>query len=430
MIIKWLYPGIGVKRWIILGVLGVLLVSAGIALTLGIEVLGFLERWIVQLMRSVFDVLPVGIGVVDIAGLISFGLGCLLIIIGFRQTVRSLIGVIDPTAPKKLADIVYKHHYLKRGPKVVVIGGGTGLSTLLRGLKKYTSNITAVVAVSDDGGSSGLIREEFGILPPGDIRNTLVALADVEPLMEKLFQYRFSNGASLSGHSFGNLFIAAMTDITGDFQEAVRASSRVLAINGQVLPSTLEDVKLCAEYEDDTVVCGESRIPIPGKAIKRVYLSPSKVKPTEEVCQAINDADIVVIGPGSLYTSVMPNLLIPDILEAIKSSDGIKVYVCNVMTQPGETDGYTVSDHIKAIVDHVGVVFKYVIINSDSASKTVKSKYEKEGAYLLEPQDEVVKEMGFVPIVRPLLSRTHLARHDSALLAEEIIRLYEERDRQ
>ena len=235
---------------------------------------------------------------------------------------------------------------------------------MLRGLKEYTSNLTAIVAVSDDGGSSGRLRDDLGMPPPGDIRNTLLALADVEPLMEELFNHRFGGGKGLAGHSFGNLLIAAMTEVTGDFETAIRASSRVLAIRGQVLPGTVESVALRAEFTDGTQIVGESSIPLQGKRVRRVSLIPPDAKPPEEALRAIAEADLIVIGPGSLYTSVLPNLLIREIADAIRRSPAPAVYVCNVMTQPGETTDYTVADHVQALIDHTGPnLFTYVLMN-------------------------------------------------------------------
>ena len=244
---------------------------------------------------------------------------------------------------------------LIKGPKIVAVGGGTGLSTMLRGLKAFTSNITAVVTVADDGGGSGVLRQELGMLPPGDIRNCILALADTEPLMEQLLQYRF-RGGKLNGQNFGNLFLAAMDGISSSFVEAVKRMSDVLAVTGRVLPVTLNDVTLCAELEDGSIVCGESQIGNRRQfnrcRIRRVYLEPSDAEPLDDVIDAINQADVIVLGPGSLYTSILPNLLVRGICPAIKRSSAIKIYVCNVMTQPSETEEYNVSDHIRALEEH------------------------------------------------------------------------------
>ncbi|NLA58866.1 MAG: YvcK family protein [Firmicutes bacterium] len=315
-----------------------------------------------------------------------------------------------------------------REPAVVVIGGGTGLSTMLRGLKLKTGRITAIVTVADDGGSSGRIRSELGIPPPGDIRNTLVALANTEPLMEQLFQYRFNWGEGLEGHSFGNLFIAAMTDITGDFEEAIRTSSQVLAVRGEVLPSTLSSVTLRAEYDDGSTTTGESLIPQPGKRIRRVFLEPEHCKPLEEAITAINNADAIVLGPGSLYTSVLPNLLVPEIREAIRKSTAPKIYICNVMTQPGETDGYKASNHVEALLNHVGPgLIDYVIVNTAAVPEHLLERYRREGAVPVEPDVAEVAALGVTPITAEVISMTNLVRHDPEKLAEVIYRIITER---
>jgi uncharacterized cofD-like protein len=241
----------------------------------------------------------------------------------------------------------------QRGPRIVSIGGGTGMPAVLRGLKHHSANITAIVTVGDDGGSSGRLRREHGIMPPGDFRNNIIALAEVEPLMARLFQYRFAEGSVLGGHSFGNLFVLAMTGVTGSFEHALRETSRVLAVQGVILPSTPQDVEICAEFTDGSVECGESRIPEIGKPIERLRIKPEHPAAQPEAVRAILEADLVVLGPGSLYTSVLPNLLVEGIAKALLQSDALKIYVCNVATQPGETDGYDVEAHIAALIHHM-----------------------------------------------------------------------------
>ena len=253
-----------------------------------------------------------------------------------------------------------------RGPRIAAIGGGTGLSTFLRGIKERTSNVTGVVTVSDDGGSSGILRHELGILPPGDIRNCIVALAEAEPLMKELFEYRFTEGNGLAGHSFGNLFIAAMSGVTGNFEQAVSESSRVLKVTGRIVPSTLVDVRLTADMADGTVVLGETNIAASPKRIRDVQVSPAEPEAFDAATNAIRDAELTVIGPGSLYTSLIPNLLIPGIARALIESEEPVVYVCNIATQPGETDGYTLRDHLEAIDRHLpGLTIDYVVANSN-----------------------------------------------------------------
>lgn len=335
---------------------------------------------------------------------------------------------------KPLISILPANHngrYARRhGPKIAAIGGGTGLSTLLRGIKEYTENLTAIVTVADDGGSSGRLRKEMGILPPGDIRNCLVALADAEPLMQRLFQYRFGENdpPELAGHSFGNLFIAAMCSITGDFEVAVKESSRVLAVRGRVLPSTLDDVVLCAELDDGSVVRGESFIPRCGRAIRRVFLEPADAKALSEAVEAIEDADMIILGPGSLFTSVIPNLLVRGITEAIRESPATKAYVCNVMTQPGETDGYTASDHVRAILEHVGDgVIDYVIVNQGEVPRSLQERYRMEGSFPVVPDVERLSSLGIEFIGGDFVSENNLARHDPAKLARSVMELSRKR---
>ncbi|MGD6832387.1 gluconeogenesis factor YvcK family protein [Sutcliffiella halmapala] len=266
-------------------------------------------------------------------------------------------------------------------PKIVILGGGTGLPVLLRGLKHYDVDITAIVTVADDGGSSGRLRDELHIPPPGDVRNVLAALSDVEPLVEDLFQHRFQAGNGLSGHSLGNLLLAAMTTITGDFVHAIREMSKVLNVRGKVLPAANQSVILHAEMEDGTVISGESKIPYSGKKIKRVFLTPENVEPLGESVEEIRKADLIIVGPGSLYTSILPNLLVPKIGEAVCESDAKKVYICNVMTQAGETLDYTASDHVKALYDHLGCPFMdTILVNDEDIPEEIKFRYKKEYA--------------------------------------------------
>ncbi|MDI3480534.1 MAG: hypothetical protein PWQ97_189 [Tepidanaerobacteraceae bacterium] len=310
-------------------------------------------------------------------------------------------------------------------PNVVCIGGGTGLPNLLRGLKKYTSNITAIVTVADDGGSSGIIRDELKIPPPGDIRNCLLALADTEPLMENLFQYRFTAG-SFKGHSFGNIFLAAMTEMLGDFELAIKESSKVLAVRGRVLPSTLEDVILEAEYCDGTTARGESNIPQPIRKIKRIRIKPEDAKPLDEALEALEKADAVILGPGSLYTSVIPNLLVKGMVNCITESRAKKIYVVNIMTQPGETTGYSACDHVKAIVDHSkSDLLEYVVVNTGKIPEELLHRYYADGAAPVICDSEKIRKMGYNVVEADILNYTDVVRHSPEKLARivmEIIR--------
>lgn len=328
----------------------------------------------------------------------------------------------------RFKNIINDKGILVQGPKIVAIGGGTGLGTMLRGLKEYSSNITAVVTVADDGGSSGMLRNELGILPPGDIRNCVLALADTEPIMEQLLQYRFKDG-SLKGQSFGNLFLAAMDAISTSFVEAVGKMSDVLAVKGRVLPVTLENVTLCAELEDGCIICGESKIGLhnsihKGK-IKRVYLEPAGAEPLGQVLEAIKEADIIVLGPGSLYTSILPNLLVNGICEEIKKSKALKVYVCNVMTQPSETDNYSVYDHICALEEHAGKgIIEICVVNNSPIPVDLREKYENDGAEKVFTDTGKVNAAGIKLVEGDFLTATNnFLRHDPDKLARTLVKL-------
>nr|P38541.1 RecName: Full=Putative gluconeogenesis factor [Thermoanaerobacterium thermosulfurigenes]AAB00840.1 ORF1 [Thermoanaerobacterium thermosulfurigenes] len=315
------------------------------------------------------------------------------------------------------------------GPKVVVIGGGTGLSTMLRGLKKYTHNITAIVTVADDGGGSGVLREDLGMLPPGDIRNCILALRNTEPTMEKLLQYRFTDGM-LKGQSFGNLFLAAMNGISISFEEAVKKMSEVLAVSGKVLPVTLDDVKLKAKLKNGIVIDGESLIPklqMKEKSpIERIFLEPKDAKPVKEALIDIMDADEIILGPGSLYTSIIPNLLVNDVCEAIEDSKAIKVYVCNIMTQPGETIGYDANAHVDALFLHGLKSLDYVIVNNGEIPYEYKDRYKEDMSQPVSYDVESFKQKGIKVIEKDVLAiRNNYIRHDEQKLAEILMGLLE-----
>ena len=285
---------------------------------------------------------------------------------------------------ESIVNTIYTQRFLRRGPKIVAIGGGTGLSSLLRGLKEHTGNLTAIVTVADDGGSSGVLRRELGILPPGDVRNCITALADAEPLVTKLFQYRFSDGSGLAGHSFGNLFIVAMSGVTGNFEDAIRQTSRVLAVRGEILPSTLANVTLCARTEDSRTIHGESRIGASiaengtNDRIRHVYLLPENPPAHPEAVRAILEADMIILGPGSLYTSVLPNLLVQGIRRSVIASSATRLYVCNVATQHGETDGFSVADHVGVIEEHIGKgAINYVLANDNLSESIPRAEHSQ-----------------------------------------------------
>jgi uncharacterized cofD-like protein len=355
--LRWLTPGLEVKRWLLLLMVSILIIDLGIAY--------FLKEYYqhAQLPGEAFFL--------TLQFIPRWGRGVLFALIGisllgvsFVKLQHSMLGPFLPGSDRSIAEQIYTFRTRSRGPRIVAVGGGTGMSTLLRGLKEHTANIGAIVTVADDGGSSGRLREEYRILPPGDFRQCLVALADAEPLMKELFNHRFKDG-SLGGHSFGNLFIMAMADITGNFEHALRESGRVLAVRGDIIPSTLQDVTLVASV-NGSMVEGESKIPKQNAPISHVFLKPDNAELNPEAAMAIMNAEVIVVGPGSLYTSILPNLMVPGMVEAIKASPALKVFVCNVASQHGETDNFNVSDYLRVLLDHVkDFFFDFVVVNSN-----------------------------------------------------------------
>jgi uncharacterized cofD-like protein len=337
-----------------------------------------------------------------------------------------MIATINPGIRGPFGDEYRRRQILAQGPRIVAIGGGTGLSTLLRGLKLYSSNITAIVTVSDDGGSSGKLVKEKGMIPPGDIRNCLVALADAEKSMTDLFQHRFtSESGNLSGHSMGNLLIAALVDQShGDFEKAVERASDVLAIRGRVIPATLDNVRLRALLDSGEEIAGETAIVEAGQKIRKIYLDPQGVAPHPAALEAIRDADIVVIGPGSVFTSIIPNLLVPGIAGALKETQAVKVYVCNVMTQPGESDSFSASQHVSAILTNTDSrIFDYVLVSTGSPSESSLEKYRESGQFLVDPDVDRIRGMGFRPVTGNFTSDTDFVRHDPSKVAERLMAL-------
>ncbi len=401
-IIRWFYPGLRIKRWFILLLLSLLFLIYSSTRFL-------LDK---DLILKTFDSI---LFLFAFAGFVA----------GINSLVQSFFEVIYPQKNKGIIDIIYEKRFLSRGPKIVAIGGGTGLSTILEGLKEYTTNITAIVTVADEGGSSGRLREEFGILPPGDIRNCLVSLAEAPQLMRDLFQYRFKEGNGIKGHSFGNLFITAMTQVTGSFQDAVKESSIVLAIKGRVIPSSLDKIRLKAEYSDGTVKEGEDKIPDEERAIKRICLMPADAQSNPEAVEAIRSAEIIVFGPGSLFTSVIPNLLIKGITEEIAQRAAMKMYICNVMTQHGETDGFTASDHLAMIISHAKKnVVNSCLISSSRLQYSLLVKYAQEKSFPVIFDRERLKKMGIHIFEADVISRSNYLRHDSLKVAKEIMSSY------
>ncbi len=407
----WLIPGLQVKRWFAMIFLGTLFMTIGFLILCDIKPVFYTMQFIKKVAMNVSTEWTA-------FAIIMFGAG--IFFKGWQKTNLSMLGMKDDTS---MLEALYRRRKLNRGPKIVAVGGGTGLSMLLRGIKNITNNITAVVTVGDDGGSSGRLREDMGILPPGDIRNCIAALADDENLITKLFQYRFKSGEGLEGHSFGNLFLTALCAITGDMVRAVKESSNVLSIRGRVLPSTLDDMKLVAEMEDGRIIHGESNIPEAHGKIKRLFTDPSHCHALEDVITAIKDADLIILGPGSLYTSVIPNLLISEISQEIAKSHAKKIYVCNIMTQPGETDNYSASDHVRALMQHANSknIIDAVLVN-DFIPCNLAQKYEMAGSYPVKLDLENLKKLGVKMFPKKLIedSREGLVRHSSNRVARAI----------
>jgi uncharacterized cofD-like protein len=418
---NWLRPGLGIKRWMLVVLAGVTFLGVGLAILLldvyrtefanqaFLDLLSYVSlRFLPRIFRVfIFGGIGVGITVFGIWGL-------------NRALLRPFL-----TPGRNVVDQLAEYNRRTRGPRVVAIGGGHGLSSLLRGIKEHTRNLTAVVTVADDGGSSGKLRESFGILPPGDIRNCLAALSNDEAMLTQLFQYRFSGEPGLDGHSFGNLFLTALSDITGSFEEAVSESGRVLSVSGRVLPSTLHDVKLVADIQlpymlNEVRVEGESNIPEVAGRIRRVWLEPNDAPAFPPVLKAILAADLIIVGPGSLYTSLLPNLLVRDLLAAVHSSRAIKIFVCNVATQSGETDSYSCHDHVRALEEHIGEdLFDVVLCNDNySASLPVGTEWVRADSRTMTDTRAYCAD---------LLNAAHPWRHDSEKLGQVLMNLFSER---
>jgi len=414
---RWLYPGMHLKRWLLLVFAGVAILGLGAA----IFIRDLYRTTNADEIAIVFWLTGAWLEPQTRAALVA-ALGLVLTVVGVWGLMRS---VVSPFVARgdSVMEVLYTKRYLARGPRIVAIGGGTGLSTLLRGLKGYSANITAVVAVADDGGSSGQLRQQLGIVPPGDIRNCIAALADAEPLMTQLMQYRFPPGSGLDNHAFGNLFIAAMTAVTGDFEEAVRESNRVLAVRGQVLPATSVPLNLSAQLASGRHLYGQVGIASAEEPIERVFIEPADVRANGEALERILEAEMIVIGPGSLFSSILPNLLISDVRDALRAAPGLKVYVCNVATQLGETEKMTASQHLRALFDHVGDdLIDYVVVNrSTDARRPV--------GWLAEPVEVDARRLEELPVViveEDVIDPSNAHRHDPAKLATALMRLQQE----
>ena len=420
---KWMLPGILVKRWLLTSAAGVILTVLGLAIWVKLTPINRLIDFVGQILSSLTHLVPS-----YISGPVALLLGLFLVFWGQIRTMGTITDALNPEGDRELVDLLLDNRRLSRGPKIVTVGGGTGLSNLLRGLKQYSSNITAIVTVADDGGSSGRLRREIGILPPGDIRNCLAALADEEKLLTELFQYRFQAGDGLNGHSFGNLFLTAMSEITGDLERGIAASSKVLAIRGKVLPSTLEQVILYARLSDGRFVEGESNITKAGGKIDKIGCNPSNPPALPAAIKALEEADYIIIGPGSLYTSVIPNLLIPQIRESILNAKVPKIYICNIMTEPGETDGYSVSDHLRAINQVCGnKLCDAVLVQRQPPSEEFLRNYAQEKSHpvFLDREDVLNMDCNLVlaDVMEQDENRGHV-RHNSHLLARNLLKWY------
>ncbi|KUO62019.1 MAG: hypothetical protein APF84_05165 [Gracilibacter sp. BRH_c7a] len=418
--LKWLYPNMRIKRYFLLAVFGIFLVAWGFAVMSFGGTLGYLENQFRELIyqltgKQTASVVPAGI-IISLSGMA-------LIYVGFKKMLKSIITILIPGNEDKIVDVMFSRCQLKRGPKIVVVGGGTGLSALLKGLKEYTSNLTAIVTVADDGGSSGRLRRELGILPPGDVRSCLVALAEKEEIMEDLFSYRFDNGV-FAGHSLGNLFLAGLAGRFGDFQKGIEQVGKVFALRGEVYPSTLSQITLEAYFEDGRSINGETAIrTTPGK-IKHLKVAPQNCKPLPEALKAVEEADLIVLGPGSLYTSVLPNLLIEGLRSKITTVKAPCVYVCNIMTEPGETDNFTVAEHLQVIIEHGGQgLVDVVVAAKDDFPAEVRERYQAEGAEPVSGDAKSVENLGVHYHESSFYTGGEVVRHNPEKLAKELLRI-------
>jgi uncharacterized cofD-like protein len=427
-ILKWILPGTKIKRYILALTVGIILVLYSTAViyfsVANYSKVTFIKKlFLVGLSKKI----PFGEIVVPIVGIIILFIAISLIVIGLKELIVSISSALVPDKSRKeIMNLVFEKRREDLKKKIVVIGGGTGTSTVLKGLKKHFVKISAIITVADSGGSSGKLRKEMGILPPGDLRNCLVALADDNSEVARLLDFRFSEKNScLNGHSMGNLLIAALTRMNGDFGDAVIELSKMLSISGEVMPFTTEDITLCAEFEDGNIIEGESEITAYHGKIKRIYIKPDNAKPYIEALKRIESADVIAIGPGSLYTSVIPPILLPTINDTVRRSKGTKVYISNIMTEPGETDGFTAYDHAKAIIDILGNgTIDYVLVNSGTISKYVEEKYKDSGAEIVKPDVSMIETNGIKCVKDNFaIERGDTVRHNPEKLAKAILEI-------
>jgi len=422
---KWLAPGMNVKRWILLIALGLLLLGLSILALVDFTRLGNLKRWIINLLIDVFGknrlYTPDWYSVI-LGGTVLI-LSIALIVLGIRQLINSIITSLLPEREKEIADIIREYRFRSKILNVVVIGGGTGIYPYLQALKELPFSVTAVVTVADSGGSSGRLRKDYSIPAPGDIRRALIALSEHrQSYLEKLFNYRFTEG-SLAGHNLGNLMIAGLTDMTDDFSESIYQLSKILAVKGKVIPFTLDNLTLCAEFCDGSIVYGEAEIREAKKKIKRVFFDPPYTKPLIRVIEELDRADVILIGPGSLYTSLLPSLIITPVADIIARSDALKIYSVNLMTEKGETDGYSASDHIKALFENTGEnIVDYVLVNIGNIDEKLLEKYAQYGSYKVELDIDEIKKLGVTPLIYDLVYNNEDSSKEEEPKVEYVIR--------
>ncbi len=425
--IRWLLPGLVVKRWMVTSGMGLLIALLGGAIWADLRPIYWAVELLFSLLGAITTFLPQ-----SITGPVVLVIGAVLLLWGQSRSFGSIQQALAPDKDTVLVDALRAKSKRNRGPNIVAIGGGTGLASLLKGLKRYSSHITAIVTVADDGGSSGILRRELGVQPPGDIRNCLAALSTEEPLLTRLFQYRFSSGRGLEGHSFGNLFLSALTAITGNLETAITASSRVLAVQGQVVPATNVDVRLWAELENGERIEGESAIGKSLQPIVRIGCYPEKPPALPRAVEAIENSELILLGPGSLYTSLLPNLLVPEIVEAIQRSNAPKLYICNLMTQPGETDGLDVAGHVRAIEAQLATlgitkrIFNSILAQNDLDESPLVDYYRSRGAEPVICDHRMLRSAGYQVTQAPLqgLRATPTLRHDPRSLSIAIMRFF------
>ncbi|MEI7985935.1 MAG: YvcK family protein [Armatimonadota bacterium] len=420
-----LAPTQGIWKGLLFGFFGLITALFGALLAFGVQfqnLIRFLNGLLSSSMDSWLNADQTD-SVVHWIGAALLILGILLLVLSVRNVLNHIIETFNPSIKSGQADLYRRKQVLAHGPQIVALGGGTGLSTLLKGWKQHSSNITAIVTVTDDGGSSGRLIQDKGMIPPGDIRNCLVALADAEKEMTDLFSFRFKDGGSLSGHSMGNLIITALVEqAKGDFEQAINIASKVLAIRGEVMPSTLDHVGLHALLDNGQEISGETAIVDAGRKIRELRLAPSEVEAYQPALDAIADADMICIGPGSVYTSVIPNLLIPGMAQALKESKAIKVYICNVMTQKGESDTFSASEHVGAIMQQVKErVFDYVLVNTGVPTDASLEKYRAVGQIFVDPDIDRIKAMGLRIIPGNFMSDTDYVRHDQVKVVSKLM---------